>query len=315
MKYLIHGGIRPSTRRVYSSSQRQYLKFCDHYGLCSLPVSENSVLLYIAHLYLKGLKSATMKVYLASVRMFHIESGYDYPLEHNVRIKLALRAVEIGQPPPKQKLPITLTIMYKMYYLLQTQLSRYNVRLIWTAMCLAHFGCLRAGEFTVNQKFNSEIHLSRYDIMFVNKPSSGQQKHIVLHLKRSKTDIQNTGVDIIIGCTGQIVCPYCSMLDYCRVRDSIFPDTSALFIYQNGEPLSRDLLVKNTRIYIATLGMNPNDYSGHSYRIGGATSAGISGLKDWEIQKLGRWRSNVYLRYVQPSNSHFSNFASRITIN
>jgi hypothetical protein len=77
-KELIHGGIRPNTRQVYDSAQRQYIHFCNKYGLQRVPASENTILLYIAHIYIKTLKASAMKVYLASIRMMHIGSTYFY---------------------------------------------------------------------------------------------------------------------------------------------------------------------------------------------------------------------------------------------
>ena len=194
---LIHGGIHPSTRKVYDSAQRQYIQFCNQYGLQILPASENTILLYIAHMYLKSLKASTMKVYLASIRMLHIESNHCHSFESNSRVQLAVRAVQMGQAPPKRKLPITLSILSRIYDIIQNKLSDYNVLLIWAAMSVGHFGCMRSGEFTVNTTFNSKIHLSRSDVMFFHSPP--HNKYVKIHIKTSKTDVANHGVDIIIG--------------------------------------------------------------------------------------------------------------------
>ena len=309
-KELVRCGIRPNTRKVYDSAQQQYIHFCDKYGLQTVPASENTILLYIAHMYIKTLKASTMKVYLASIRMMHIESSYCYDFDSSSRIQLALCAVQMDQAPPKRKLPITLAILCQIYYTVESRLSDYNVLLIWSAMCMAHFGCMRSGEFTISESFNPKTHLTRSDLIFVS--SSLQNMYVKVHLKSSKTDIYNDGVDIIIGCTGRNVCGYCSLRRYCDIRDKIASDDSALFIYQNGQMLSRELLIRHTRTYLAGIGVNPDQFSGHSYRIGSATTAAISGFQDWEIKKLGRWKSNVYTRYIRPSNVDCSKFTGRM---
>ena len=56
-----------------------------------------------------------------------------------------------------------------------------------------------------------------------------------------------------------------------------------LFLYKNGIVLSRNLFVVNTRLYLCTIGTNSSRYTGHSYRVGGATCAAASGMADWEI--------------------------------
>ena len=178
----------------------------------------------------------------------------------------------------------------------------YDVLLIWTAMTMAHFGCFRSGEFTINGPFDSNIHLCRNDVTFQNVLSN---YYMIVHLKVSKTDRNNKGVDVTIGCTGKPICAYCSMLRFCLARDLHSNHIQPLFIYPDAKVLSRHLFVTLTKQYISQIGLNSELYSGHSFRIGGATSAALSGLNDWQIKKLGRWNSNVYLRYIQPSNQYF----------
>ena len=233
---LVHHGVRSSTREVYNSAQRQYRGFCDIYGLPPIPASENNILLFIAWMYTKGRKASTIRVYLAAIRMLHITGGSTYRLENNPRIQLAVRAVEIGDSPPVQKLPITLQIMSKLYSFVKTELNNYNELLVWSAMCLAHFGCFRSGEIAANGQFDPSRHLSRNSILFEH---SHLKPYVVVHLKQSKTDHKNAGIDIVVTCTGQDICAYCSLSTFCFLRDSCFPKTSALFIFQNGQILTK----------------------------------------------------------------------------
>ena len=57
-----------------------------------------------------------------------------------------------------------------------------------------------------------------------------------------------------------------------------------------GTSLLRQLLLR--------LGYNDNQFSGHSFRIGAATSAAASGVEDHIIQTVGRWSSDCYIRYI-----------------
>jgi hypothetical protein len=38
---------------------------------------------------------------------------------------------------------------------------------------------------------------------------------------------------------------------------------------------------------------------GHSFRIGAATAAAIQGASDEDIQRMGRWKSQAFKRYIR----------------
>jgi hypothetical protein len=65
---------------------------------------------------------------------------------------------------------------------------------------------------------------------------------------------------------------------------------------------------------VALLGLDSTLYSTHSFRSGAATAAAAAGLSDAEVQRLGRWRSSVFARYVRPSNQRIAGFAPALVI-
>ena len=65
---------------------------------------------------------------------------------------------------------------------------------------------------------------------------------------------------------------------------------SPLFLLENQQALTRQHLVTFVSHLLRLVGVDPTAYSGHSFRIGGATSASLAGLTDYEIQMLGRWK-------------------------
>ena len=55
-------------------------------------------------------------------------------------------------------------------------------------------------------------------------------------------------------------------------------------------------LVQAVQAALAHVGVDPSSYTGHSFRIGAATTAAARGLEDSVIKTLGRWESSAYLR-------------------
>ena len=60
------------------------------------------------------------------------------------------------------------------------------------------------------------------------------------------------------------------------------------------------------------VGYQSENYSGHSFRSGSATSAAAAGMSDWEIKLLGRWSSSAYQRYIRSPVPLLASFSKRI---
>ena len=50
---------------------------------------------------------------------------------------------------------------------------------------------------------------------------------------------------------------------------------------------------------LSQLGADVSKFSGHSFRIGAASTAARAGLSDSFIQKLGRWKSDAFTTYIR----------------
>ena len=59
-------------------------------------------------------------------------------------------------------------------------------------------------------------------------------------------------------------------------------------------------------------GFNASLFSGHSFRRGAASAAADAGLTEYEIQLLGRWRSDAYKLYIESSRSRILNLSARL---
>ena len=79
--------------------------------------------------------------------------------------------------------------------------------------------------------------------------------------------------------------PVAALLSYIAVRGY---GEGPLFIFSDGWFLTRDRFVTKVREAMCLAGLNYEDYSGHSFRIGAVTTAAQKGISDSTIKMLGR---------------------------
>ncbi len=87
------------------------------------------------------------------------------------------------------------------------------------------------------------------------------------------------------------------------------PPDSPVFLCE-GKRIHRELEVTKLKEWIRLIGMNPREVSGHSLTRGGATSALMAGRSEAEVIKLGRWKTNMYLRYQAPLDAVMANLSA-----
>ena len=66
-------------------------------------------------------------------------------------------------------------------------------------------------------------------------------------------------------------------------------------------PLTVNIFQEKLQSFLARLDLNPSDYSGHSFRHGGASFVLECGLPTEAVKAQGDWTSNAYERYIHCS--------------
>ena len=200
----------------------------------------------------------------------------------------------MGQACP-ERLPITPMILRKIYVTWAKQPLSADQFMLWAAFCLGFFGFLRAGEFTCPSPaaFSPSSMLEVGDVSIDSHASPSRMQ---VTLKCSKTDPFGAGFVLHFCRTGDVLCPMAAMLGYLAQHPS---GPRFLFLFQDGTPLSRPRLCLELRQALNLAGVATTGFSGHSFRIGAATTAARMGLADSLIQTLGRWKSSTFLDYIR----------------
>ncbi len=299
---MISGGIRPSTNKTYNSANKKFMTFCAAHGLIAIPVSETTILRYLAYLQsipgriTQGLAHSTAVVHLSAIRQLQIAANEKVEI-YTPRVKLALRSVLISHPPAIQKAPITFDILLLMLNCLPAD---YDGLLWHTMICTGYFGCLRASSYTKTNSYMSKTVLSPpLTLNAVKFATCKGVQYLQLTIPRTKTSLKPTIKNI--GCSAISVCCHCSMLAYLRLRATIHSgmSDSPLFISKHNVIITKEMLNQKIKLLVTQIGLDPSNYSGHSLRAGSATQGARAGMSESQLSQLGNWSSSVYLRYIR----------------
>ena len=182
---------------------------------------------------------------------------------------------------------------------------------MWAALTCGVYGLFRTGELTIASRHEPCLQRSACTL-----EGTG---HFRLHLDASKTDIFRQGADVHIMANGSLSCPVSALTAMLALRPPSSSSSSLpsdpLFRLSNGRALTRDLLINFMHRLLTRGGINPEGYSGHSMRRGGAQALFDAGISERDIQVYGRWRSwcfRLYFSLTTHSLSSFSRKMSRI---
>lgn len=272
--------------------------FCQESGTAPLPVTEKKLLGFVAFAINQRLKHQTIKCYLSAVRHLQVACGGGDPrVESMPLLELALRGARKEQSgdPKRTRLPITPSILEQLRQVWNRDPSDRDHIMLWAVCCVGFFGFFRSGELTAPEKgeFDPNQHLTFNDVMIDNPTNP---RAVSIRLKQSKTDPFRQGVSIYLGRTESLLCPVAALLSYLVLRGR---SEGPLFQFRDGKALTRPLLVSALRRALLSAGFKAEDYAGHSFRIGAATTAAACGVPAEVIKTLGRWKSQAYQLYVR----------------
>ena len=260
----------------------------------SWPAPVAHVTAFIAQLSIDGKAPSTISTYISAISFMHKINGWCDPTTNFIIKKLKEGSRRLKGHNGDSRRPITVDILGRLCNLLQSICSsNYEAILFKAAFLLAFFGFLRVGEFTdVSKNANNRHNLGIGDILI-----DGDTMKVII--RSSKTDQKGAAVTLQFekNANESTLCPITAMQSYIDIRPA---KEGALFIHFGGSSLTQYQLNSILKKGITMMGMDPKDYSPHSFRIGAATAAAIGGIPVESIMSMGRWQSSAVLLYIRP---------------
>ena len=121
-------------------------------------------------------------------------------------------------------------------------------------------------------------------------------------IRGSKTDQLRKGVTMFFEVMDESspAVAFCVVKDAFRWAQLAQPRGSDAFLsYHNQWVITYEEYNQAIKVTAERMGLDPRRYSTHAVRIGGTSALAAAGLPDWQIKKMGRWKSLVFLEYIQ----------------
>ena len=175
----------------------------------------------------------------------------------------------------------------------------YLEKLYQAMFSTAYFGLFRICEITVTPANHTiavtDVHVgkNKQKILFILRTSkthqqSSQPQMVKISTKPLGSEQQYQGF-----CLYQLLCNYMAVRpQYCCVQEPFF-------IFRDRSPVTAEHLRSTLKILLAAAGFDPNNYLGHSFRIGRSSDLMKYGVSVETIKKLGRWKSNIVFSYIR----------------
>ena len=302
-----------SSRRAYAQNSwsnlrtqvRAYFLFTSYFSLTPVPASVETMCLYVQFLSRSFRSPQSIRNYISGVKFLHILSGHEYGFTYSGILGLVIRGVEKGLcHVPSRAVPITPDILRAVSLCID-----FDDPTDVTCFCAALFLFLlmaRAGNV-----FHATDHGIRTGLLRANATVS--EDALLITFTRTKTIRLGTRMLHIplLAIPDSRLCPvaiYKRMISllpaslsrplFLVVRDGSKVPMSKFFFLSR----FRDLL-KRARVH------DPDSFSCHSFRRGGATWAFHCGIPGEIIQIYGDWSSDCYKAYIDISLQSKHSFA------
>lgn len=293
VQYYRGHALAPSTKRAYMTHLKTYLEFCKIMGCQPLSVNNATLCRYAAYLS-NRLKFNSIKKYLNILRVMHLEAGLQNPVQNNYVLNSLLKGVQrVHGSMPARKFPITLDILGKIKCILDMN-QPFDI-VFWAACLVAFYGLLRKSNLLPSSQaaFDPAVHLCRGDL---HKAPQG----LAIRIKWSKT-VQFKERYYFLPMplmTGQALCPATALVNALMLNACATKESPLLALPLN-RPLTQAQFLKKLHQSLESIGLPSREYSGHSFRRGGATHLFQRGIPGELIQVMGDWRSDAYKSYLE----------------
>lgn len=302
LDFFNHRAWEEGSHRNQTSAMRCYTDCCTSNGIPSSPVTYKSLGYFAVTCRLRGNKHSYLKTSISNIKTYCTRHGLPYlNTADEIKFKFVMRGLAKFNPSPTQrKRPITKEVLEAIT--LHADLNHPKDFQTITMAYIAHDALLRGRELMNLQirhiKWDSR-HTGRCTIQIevvaskCNKTGPPEEVHIHPYGSRS-------GVSLLK--------QYISIMDLKATAPTapLFPLIVELGEKGEGADVLWDVphdkvahFIPAIKALLQAAGYASADYSGHSFRAGGATDLWTARCPPEIIKRAGRWKSDCFYIYIR----------------
>lgn len=302
--YFNHRAWEDGTHANRQTSVRSYEDCCTSNDIPAEPVTYKSLAFFAVTFRLRGNKHSSLIGYISHLKVHFESTGRPWlSPSDEYQFKLVMRGLAKFNPTPVQrKRPITKAILLQM--LLHADLSITKDLQTMTMAWLAHDALLRGAEL---------LKLRVKDIRWHRSSDTSADAHpCTVMVESAKCNKDGPAEPVHIKPYGSISAPHLLQQYFTRLQLSNVKDQAPLFplIIRNSSSSytvtwgakhdKQSHFVPELRRILSAAGFTTTtEFSGHSFRAGGATDLFNGGCSPEFIKRHGRWKSDCFYIYIR----------------
>lgn len=248
------------------------------------PFGQVDILRYVALLYNSGFSYSSVVSRLSAISYWIRFKGWPLVTQDFVVLQ-ALRGVRsLSSGVHRNKFPVTPDVLRVLCRsLLSMNLHSNDIVRLRAMFLLSFYALLRV----------SELCGSPHAILFQN--IRVQPAYITISFTSYKFSRGKTP-NVFIPATRSELCPVAALISYIASRGTA---PGPLFLNADGSPCTTARFRAELFKVVSHAGLSDYSITPHSFRVGAATVAAAMGLPEDTIQRMGRWTSRAFTRYIK----------------
>lgn len=282
--------IRPGTHANNMSIFNQFVLFLREHKIYFRQINEEILCAYIEFLAERVRSPATIKNYLSALSATYARMGLSNSLFIHYRVKRAIVAIEkTVRHTPTPASSVSPQLLKSIILALTPGRKMATIKFLFIAM---YMSLLRQSNFLSEtvKKFDPTRQMTKSDASIVHGG-------LLLNIKWEKNHQTGTNTILLPHTNDIFLCPV-------QARDMLAASPrprscDPLICFNDRNNITVGFIRKVWRAALRRLGKDPRFYTLHGLRRGGTTFlASSSKSARAELKEAGRWKSNVYRRYI-----------------